>query len=214
MNRCKNLVKLRLTLGARLDRLERKLGVTINLPSHEQDPIVAYVTIEALNAWAAFSKAFYLSCVINAKNESRSPVTVHPLGMSENDAVGHAILLFKRHAIPNSTGQWSRRDEPAWHDPNVLLQICKGAKCSQYAQIQAAFSLGQRVFHDLPVFRNFYGHRNRLSAAAAQNIAPRYLLPTNLRPSELLLRSKPSAVSSILSEWIDELRITSEFLCH
>ena len=213
MNRCKNLLKLRMTFAARLDRLERKLAVAQNVAPHERDPIVAYVTIEALNAWAQFSKAFYLSCVINAKTESRLQIIVAPPGMSANDALGVAIRRFKKHATPNSLGQWARRDEPAWHDPNVLLEICKITNCSLYTQMQAAFSLGQRVFNDLPVFRNFYGHRNRLSAAAAQNIGPSYLLPTTLRPSEMLLRSKPSAVTSVLVEWMAELRITSEFLC-
>jgi hypothetical protein len=213
MNRCKNLLKLRKTLAARLDRLERKLAIAQKTAPHERDPIVAYVAIETLNAWAQFSKAFYLSCVINAKSESRLAVTVIPSGMSANDALGMAILRFKKHATPNSVGQWARRDEPAWHDPNVLLEICKITNCSLYTQMQAAFSLGQRVFNDLPVFRNFYGHRNRLSAEAARNIGPSYLLPTTLRPSEMLLRSKPSAVTSVLVEWMAELRITSEFLC-
>lgn len=213
MNRCKNLLKLRTTFAARLERLERKLAVAKTATPHERDPIVAYVTIETLNAWAQFSKAFYLSCVINAKTESRSRITIVPSGMSENDAIGMAIQRFKKHATPNSLGQWARRDEPAWHDPNVLLEICKATNCSLYTQMQAAFSLGQRVFNDLPVFRNFYAHRNRLSAGAAQNIGPVYLLPTSLRPSEMLLRSKPAAVTSILVEWMNELRITSEFLC-
>ncbi|WP_158791518.1 hypothetical protein [Granulicella sp. L60] len=174
---------------------------------------MAFVTIETLNAWAQFSKAFYLSCVINAKTESRITISVAPSGMSTNDAIRKAIVRFNRYATPNSAGEWSRRDEPPWHDPNVLLEVCRITNCSQYGQMQAAFSMGQRVFVDLPVFRNFYGHRNRLSAEAAQRIGSLYLLSTALRTSEMLLKSKPAASVSVLLEWIAELKVTSEFIC-
>jgi hypothetical protein len=213
MNRCRSLLKLRLAFAARIDRLERRLSAATGLAPHERDPIVAYVTIETSNAWAQFSKALYLSCVMNAKTEGRVVVSVVPPGMSANDALGVAIERYKTYATPNSTGQWARRDEPTWHDPNVLLELCRITNCSLYAQMQAAFSLGQRVFIDLPVFRNFYGHRNRLSAAAAQNVAPTYLLPTTLRPSEMLMRPKPASASPVLVEWMAELKITSEFIC-
>ena len=213
MNRCKNLRKLRMAFIARIERLERRLSVSVGLAPHQQDPVVAYVTIETLNAWAQFSKAFYLSCVINAATESRVKISVTPQGMSTNDAIGTAIVRFKKYATPNSLGEWARRDEPAWHDPNVLLEVCRTVDCSLYGQIQAAFSMGQRVFVDLPVFRNFYSHRNRQSEEAAQRIAPLYLVPTALRPSEILLRKRPAASASVLLEWMAELKITSEFIC-
>jgi hypothetical protein len=79
--------------------------------------------------------------------------------------------------------------------------------------MQAAFSLGQWAFLDLPVFRNFFAHRNRLSSRAAQNLGPNYLLPSSLRPSEMLVRSKPRAPASVLEGWLAELKITAEFLC-
>ena len=213
MNRRKNLLKLRLTFVERLMRLERRLAATANLVPADRDPLVAYTTIEALNAWSQFSKVFYLSCVINAKTEGKVVIQVTPPNMSRNDALGRAIRRYKPYANPNASGIWARRDEPPWHDPNVLMQVCLDVNCSIHLNIQAAFSMGQRVFSDLPVFRNFYSHRNRLSLVAAQNLAPNYLLPSNIRPSEILLRSSPKSPNSLLVEWIAELRITAEFLC-
>ena len=213
MNHCKNLLKLRRTFVARLERLERKLLASVPLAPQDRDPVISYVAIESLNAWSQFAKALYLSCVINAKTEARVAIAVVPAGLSMNDALGIAITKYKKHATPNGLGEWARRDEPPWHDPNILLGVCQQVDCSVYAQMQAAFSLGQRVFLDLPVFRNFFAHRNRLSSRAAQNLGPNYLLPSSLRPSEMLAKSKPASSVSVLEEWIAELKITAEFLC-
>jgi hypothetical protein len=213
MNRCKSLLKLRRTFVARLERLERRLSASATLAPQDRDPVISYVTIESLNAWSQFAKALYLSCMLNAKTESKATVVVVPAGASLNDAIGLAITKYKRSATPNSVGEWARRDEPPWHDPNILLGVCQQVNCSIYLQMQSAFSLGQRVFLDLPVFRNFFAHRNRLSSRAAMNLGPLYLLPSSLRPSDILMRSKPMAVASVLEEWIAELKITAEFLC-
>jgi hypothetical protein len=213
MNRRKYLPKLHRALSARLYRLEERLARCSRLPPHDRDPIVSYVAIEALNAWSQFSKAFYLSCMLNARTEAKVKVSVTPIGISMNDAIGRAILLYKGYATPNSAGVWARRDEPPWHDPNVLLRVCHNAGCSIQAQIQAALSMRQQVFLDLPVFRNFYGHRNQMSCRAAQNLGPKYLLPSSERPSELLTRRRPTVGTPLLEEWLSELRITAEFLC-
>jgi hypothetical protein len=213
MNHCRSLLKLRRRFVARLERLERRLAASAALAPHVRDPVISYVTIESLNAWSQFSKALYLSCMMNAKTESKATIAVAPGGLPMNDALGLAIRRYKRYATPNSLGEWDRRDEPPWHDPNILLGVCQHVGCSIYLQMQAAFSLGQRVFLDLPVFRNFFAHRNRLSSRAAQNLGPNYLLPSNLRPSEMLSRSKPLSSGSVLEEWIGELKITAELLC-
>jgi hypothetical protein len=110
-------------------------------------------------------------------------------------------------------GAWNRRDEPTWHDPNVLMNVCKNMQCSAQANIQAAFSLGQSVFLHLPVVRNFFAHRSDETNRAAKNIAPQYTLSTYLAPAEMILASRPSASVPVIIEWLDEMKITSEFLC-
>lgn len=213
MNRRKNLSAVRKAFSARITRLEKRFLASSAQPSYDRDPVISYVAIEALNSWAQFSRAFYLSCVISARTESKVTVGVWPTGMSENDAMGFAIKRLRPHATANSLGVWARRDEPTWHDPNALLSICKHLNCSLYGQMQNAFSMGQNVFIDLPVFRNFYGHRNRASERAAQNIAPKHLLPSASRPSDILGRIPPSETVPLLLVWLAEMKITAEFLC-
>ena len=171
--------------------------------------MTAYVTIEALNAWALFSRSFYLSCALGAVTERKRPVTTTPTV----DPLGAAITCINSRARPNALGVWHRRDEPAWHDPNVLMQVCGNVGCSIQAQIGQAFSLGQNVFNDLPVFRNFFAHRNGQTSQAARNIAPRYMLPSHLSPTELLLSVSPGATETVIVDWLSEMVITAEFLC-
>jgi hypothetical protein len=154
---------------------------------------------------------FLLSlCVLGAKTERKKRVT---LTNAPSDPIGVAITHYKPKAQPNTAGVWHRRDEPTWHDPNILMTLCGNVGCSIQPQISAAFSLNQNVFKDLPVFRNFFAHRNGQTSEAARNIAPNYTLPSNLSPTELLLSVGPGASSSVMIEWLAEIKITAEFLC-
>ena len=200
-----------MTLRRRLHRLEKRLNSAVSSGNGpDRDMLVGYVAIEALNAWALFSRSFYLSCAIGAMTEKRKPVSIT---VPNADHLGLAITQYKKSAKPRATGEWHRRDEPAWHDPNVLMTVCRNLGCSIQTHIEAAFSLQQNVFNDLPVYRNFFAHRNEKTSEAAQNIAPRYALPTYLSPSELLLAVSPGASASVMLEWISEINVTAEFLC-
>src|SRR5450759_3697668 len=150
MNRCRNLRTLRRALDWRLSRLERRLGPLVAAPSRDRDLVVSYVAIESLNAWTLFSKSFYLSCALNAVTERKRTIGVVPVGLTKNDAVGLAVRRFRPLARPNSIGAWDRHDEPTWHDPNVLMAVCRHLRCSVQAQVESAFSLGQSVFIHLP----------------------------------------------------------------
>lgn len=41
-----------------------------------------------------------------------------------NEALGAAVQLYNARAMPKSDGSWDRRDEPTWHDKNVLMKAC------------------------------------------------------------------------------------------
>lgn len=173
--------------------------------------VVSYVAVEALNAWAMFSRSFYLSCALGAFTETHQRVTITAAPTA--DHLGLAITRFKVHATPNSLGIWHRRDEPAWHDPNVLITVCNHIGCSIQGHVASSFTMQQTVFRDLPVCRNFFAHRNQSSSRAASNIGPLHTLPSNLCPSDLLLSVSPGASTSVLLNWLDEMNFTAEFMC-
>ena len=175
-----------------------------------RDIVVAYVAIEALNAWALFSRSFYLSCALGAITERRKAVTLTAVTA---DPLGAAITCCNNRARPNAVGMWHRRDEPTWHDPNVLMKVCGNVGCSIQSQIGQAFSLNQNVFNDLPVFRNFFAHRNGQTSQAARNMASRYTLSSKLSPTDFLLAVSPGATDPVMIEWLAEINITAAFLC-
>jgi hypothetical protein len=115
--------------------------------------------------------------------------------------------------MPNQAGLWEVRDEPPWHDPYWLTHLAQDEKFANHADIDAAFSTGYQVFSDLPVFRNYFAHRNQRTREAAMRLAPKYGVGTTLKPSEVLRAVAPSGTVSVLHEWVNQLDYTLEYLC-
>lgn len=195
----------------RRDRRLKNLVDSFSLPvTAERDRVVAFVTIETLNLWASFARAYYLSCLLGAKRDTgqRVKVTV-PSIRTTTDAIAFAMNLLK----PKKTPPWGRRDEPSWHDPRNLLKLLTECGASNLIQAQAAFSYPTSVFRDLPVVRNFFAHRNEESVRKTADVARSLGVSATLRPSEILcsrLRSRPQ---NVLSDWLDDLSNVIESLC-
>ncbi len=133
--------------------------------------------------------------------------------LSLNAALGKAVLLVRPRAAPKSDGSWHRKDEPTWHDPNVFTRLMYHVGSSNMADVNDAFSTGTRTFIDLPVFRNFFAHRNLLSMRAAQALGIRYGIPSTISPAEILSRRSIGRPQALLLDWIDDVRFTMEYLC-
>lgn len=181
--------------------------------AYEREMRISHVAINLQNSWANFVKAYYLSCSFGTKTKSLKAVRSPHYFSDQNSAIGFAIQAIKPHALPNAAGKWHRRDEPAWHDMNNLLNLSTRLNFQNNGELQNAFSLNLAVFQHLPVFRNFYAHRNRQTLEAVQLISFQYGLPSNSRATELLLSNPRSRPQLLVLEWIDELRITADFMC-
>ena len=90
------------------DATRAQLVDTCRPPIHDADDrTIAFVAIEALNLWAAFVRAVYLSCVHNARRESGGRVSVSVTGLHNNVAA----IAFSRNIV-----KVTRRGEPIWHE--------------------------------------------------------------------------------------------------
>lgn len=177
----------------------------------ESDRVLSYVTLRCLNTWANFCRAYFLSCVLLPWRENGSQITVGDLTIRTFD---DAISATMRRLRPWMR-TWSRRNEPPWHVPNTLIKSCEEIRCSNYQDILRAFSTQFRVFEHLPEFRNFYAHRNQGTVMRVKEIAARqYSMQVNGHPTEILLRRPHNRPQSLLLDWIDEIDITVELLCH
>lgn len=177
----------------------------------EQERLVSYVTIEALNLWSSFARAYYLSSVLGAKTNAGTKVAVHgQVFRAPGDALGYAIKLLRPHAGP---GPWKRRDEPTWHDPQTLLKVYQALSASHLSDVQNAFSYPTLVFARLPTVRNFFAHRNEETARKAAQVARTYGLSPRLRPSDVLCTKLPGRPQAIAADWIDDLCSVISLLC-
>lgn len=213
MRPCRNLASLEISTKKRLNKLRNIITDSLPLPTRHREAQVAYSVIEILNTWTNFSRSFYLSCVLWPKSTKGNRISINTRGLSFDQAIDRAVVFSYPNRRRPTNGIWHRRDEPTWHDYSVLLNVCTNLGCSNIATIRVAFSLGSRVFLDLPVFRNFFAHRNRNTEYAARQLALQHTLPTSQRPSQILLFRPPTRHQSLIFEWIDDLTTTVELLC-
>jgi len=214
MLRASALAKLEAIFGKQL--AFRRYEVTIARRStikRDEEILMTYAIVNILNNWSQFIRAFYFSCVFGTYRRSSLRVQSPTVFANMEAALGFAIQAFRPHATPNVFGQWHRRDEPPWHDPNTLMQLAQLLAFQNQADIATAFSLQLRVFADLPIIRNFYAHRNLGTQTAAQAVALNYGIPTFHRATQMVLSNPVLRPQPLIFEWIDELRITADFLC-
>ena len=215
MRRVRRLYSLRRSTSAHLTRLRADV---VSIPGEQSrllEAKLAHIVIELLNVWTNYSRAFYLSCMMEARRESGSRITVSRPSHDFDDALGIAIRTF-RPLIPSPApgNRWDRRSEPTWHDPNTLVKIAHAELFSNAVDLSAAFSTGTRTFLDLPVFRNYFAHRNMQTQAAATNLAPLYGIPKPKRPSALLLSIPLKRTQMLIEDYLDDIAFTVEYMCH
>src|SRR5690606_15185998 len=110
-------------------------------------------------------------------------------------------------------GRWSRREEPPWQDPAILLKSCADLECSNLDQIQAALAVPTTAFSGWPPFRNFVAHRNGDTLRRAQDVATSWGVVADAHPLEILTFPAYGRPQSVLLDWLDDLRSISELLC-
>jgi hypothetical protein len=214
MRPSRELEKLRDAACYRLRRLrETVLNVVSMAMSREREFILSFVVIETLNSWSNFSRSYYLSCILTPRTVTGKRITVPTPIPNFNSAIGLAVTHSRPNMTPPASGVWHRRDEPPWHDHNLLMRFCGNITCSNIIDIQAAFSFGSRVFIDLPVFRNFFAHRNGQTCKAAADLGPQYGIPATLRPSQILLSRALGRPQPLILDQFDDLITTIELLC-
>jgi hypothetical protein len=213
MRASRKLRNLSISCSARLRRLEARMaGISASSAGTSAEIMTSNVAIEALTSWANFSRAYYLSCFLVPKTESKLSVSITPV-FPIVDALGFAIQIWKPRAAPNTAGIWSRRDEPTWHDPNTLLRLLTQIRSSSLADVQAALSLQYTVFRDLPVCRNFFAHRNRETEKAAMDVALKYGIAGSPRPAKMLLSFPYGGTEPLLLKWLHEIEFTVQYIC-
>jgi hypothetical protein len=170
--------------------------------SAESDRLVAYVTIETVNAWASFSRAFYISCAMRAYTANGTRVAISATGLK----TPHDALLLAMQKLKNfKKTTFRRRDEPGWHNINHLISMAQHLDASNLNGIVAAFGYSTQAFNCLPTLRNFFAHRNADTCAKCMALSSVIAVPPAKRPADILLHRNYSKPMNLLGEWISDM---------
>lgn len=212
MRPSKHLKQLHCKAVRRLNKLRVLVDQATALGWPESDRAVSYVTIECLNTWAGFVRAYFLSCTLSPVRENGCRIV---LSNASIRTFGSAIDAAMRRCKPTIPGKrkWNRQDEPPWYKPATLIESCDEIGCSNYNDILGAFSLQTYVFRHLPRFRNFYAHRNDDTITSLKKLDLRYSIPRYRHPTEILLTQAYGRRQALLLDWIDDIKLTVEWLC-
>lgn len=215
MHRERQCRRLERSARHRIAILSRHLeSISANTSVQDCESIIARSTIDLLNTWSNFCRSFYLSCMMGCRSNSgvriQPPVCVSNI----NDAVGLAVRLHNPHATPNASGIWHRRTEPPWHDTSFLLRLFQHQSISNRVDVGHALSAGSRAFLDLPVFRNYFGHRNQSTADATRARALLNSVAPQKRPSDILLSRAVGRHQPLIDDWLSDIDFTIEYMCN
>lgn len=214
MKRARRLKKLYRTFRKRFVRLRAQAVLASQLAAGpEREQAIAMLVINVQNMWSNFCRAYYLSCMAEARCMGGHEITCLAAGLAEPDAIGRAVTVI-RPTVPFQIGTvFKRREEPAWHDSTVLIRLANAEAFSHRLHISAAFSTGTRTFSDLPKLRNYFAHRNDSTLRTARSVANPHGIPNAIRPSELCLSYALGRPQVLLLDMIDDLLFTGSFLC-
>jgi hypothetical protein len=178
----------------------------------ERDGGIGLAAIEVLNTWTNFVRAYWLSS-FDAPQRSEGGRISCARPVVGSDPLGFAVTTFRPAARPKGSGNWDRRDEPTWHDPQTLLRLTREAELSNTADVAAAFSINSRVFTDLPVLRNYFAHRSQGTYYAALRVALLNSVPLPTRPAEVLAAVPALGSQTLFENWLGDFDLVAEYLC-
>jgi hypothetical protein len=214
MKPVRHLSKLERTCNRRLDKIHAVAAHSVSLYTATKDKELAWATVELLNLWSEFSRAYYLSCFRSARLGSGARITC---SSGANWSTFDQLIIALSQSLGNKKAAGSkklpRRNEPKWHQPNVLITGCTNLGTSHLLQVQSALSISSSVFNDLPTCRNFYGHRNEETAAKVLRLGSAYSIYGRNHPSEVLASYAYGRPQSLILDFVDDIRNVIQLLC-
>jgi hypothetical protein len=198
MRSCKYLSTLHKSCEKNIARLRKAAGAAAQLQEKDADLSITYITLELLNTWSNFTRAYYLSCFLLPKTIKGEKITTILVASDSNDAVSIAMRKLKPNSRPTPNGIWKRRDEPTWHEQRNFLILSEHIGVSNLEDVRSALSNGFTVFNDLVVFRNFFAHRNQSTEKSVKPVSKNYGILVKKRPSQLLLTNPINRTQPLL----------------
>ena len=183
---------------------------------------ISFAVIELHTAYSNFARSYFLSCTLKPTTRSGGKVTCSPAITNFIDAIDASMKACKNRTWVTARGNksWAQRDEPSWHQPNVLIDSCQEIGCSNQTNIMSAFSIPTSAFENLTKFRNFFAHRNKNTMQKALDVANQYSISTTpqnstmpYHPAKILCSPALGRNQTLLLDWIDDISLVIDILC-
>lgn len=209
-------MKSRASLGQLLANFERRLNrlerIFLNVIRMPNPPAGAksdlnYFTIELLNSYRAFNRAFLFSSCKGAKTLGGTTVYIQGVH-SEFDFIATVFASYRNKSCDFASRTWNSRDEPPWEAD--VRQIASKLALQNLASVDNAFTVSA-FYRDLKCFRNFCAHRSQSLFGTARDSALAYNVVG--KSIEVLLTSKTPAGQYLPLIWIDSSRTYARTIC-
>lgn len=211
----RNLAELKRDLLCRLVKYHERIGTFPHLqPSSKIDALMGSVVIDSFNAWAEFSRAFYFALLERPRTSKGIVVYIANKSIQTRRDASLAIIRKLRSYVlkRNPNGPWNRIEEPAWADPNTLLDGVLLLQASNVAEVSSALAK-PAPFQDLRLVRNFYAHRNPETATRAVRVGAQYSILGKRHPTEILLSFAHGQSQALILDWLDQMRRAAVGCC-
>ena len=164
---------------------------------------ISFLVIDIHNAVATFMRSYCLSSLTGAYMEDGTRV----IGGTVIGGHRSALTFAVRTERPRYTGvgPWEHREEPTWHDPNVIVRILNTAGCSNAIGVNAALSIGSRAIEHLTTARNFLAHRNETTARKLRGLSVAYGLAQPRDPLSVVFGVGHGRPQRIFEDWLDDI---------
>lgn len=166
-------------------------------------PDLSFPLIELHNAIATFLRCYCLSSLAGAYTANGSRVKATPPIHGHRSALTFAIRTERPNRKGN--GPWQHRDEPTWHDPNVIVRVLASAQSSNSSGVSSALSIGSEPIAHLTTTRNFLAHRSESTALKLRRLAPYYGVRAPDDPLAVLFASRRGRPQRIVEDWMDDI---------
>ena len=164
---------------------------------------ISFSLIDIHNAMATFMRSYCLSSLAGAYMTDGSRVQASLAIRGHRSALTFAMRTERPKKTGN--GPWKRREEPAWHDPRVIVRVLNGAGCSNAGGVNAALSIGSKAIAHLTTTRNFLAHRNEGTAWKLRRLGSFYGLSLPSDPLGVVFGIGHGRPQRVVDDWLDDL---------
>jgi hypothetical protein len=166
--------------------------------------LISYVTIEAANLWAQYSRCLFVSAALGARDATGQRIVAAP-APDVSHAIDQAVYAIYPH-LRGVRRDWRRHEQPDWQNKGHLSAAVQYIGAAIWPDVDTALSYPTRVLTDLPTMRNFYAHKAERASVRAEALGPRYgVTRLGISPHELLCTPPVGSTDVLLNEWLADL---------